>query len=213
MGWSTPSVVHLHSTYAGLALRPLLKWMGFRAGSPRPPVIYCAHGWSFDRQSSIVSRQLAMTLERLLAPLCDVIVCISLHEMRIAGEAGIPAEKLIHIANGVPREAPPMAEKAIDWPANAQRVLFVGRFDRQKGVDVLLDALSRLQVSAAAYLVGDSVLGDGHELSLPPNVRKTGWLSPSELAAYYASADVLVVPSRWKALVSSPPRRCAPACP
>jgi glycosyltransferase involved in cell wall biosynthesis len=198
MSWTEPSVVHLHSTYAGLALRPLLRWMSLRGASPRPPVIYCAHGWSFDRQSSFVSRLLAMTLERLLAPWCDAIVCISRHEMRIAEDAGIPPQKLTHIANGVPRESPPAAQTAIEWPANAQRVLFVGRFDRQKGVDILLDALTRLQVSVAAYLVGDSVLGDGQELSLPPNVRRTGWLSPSELAVYYASADVLVVPSRWE---------------
>lgn len=193
VGWTNPSVVHIHSTFAGLALRPLLKVMNLRV-----PVIYCAHGWSFDRQTSLLSQRVAMTLERLLAPWCDAIVCISQHEMRIAQDAGIPADKLVHIANGVPREAPQVADQAIDWPANAQRVLFVGRFDRQKGVDILLEALARLQVSTAACLVGDSVLGDEQELAIPPNVRKAGWLSPSELGAYYASADVLVVPSRWE---------------
>ncbi len=195
VGWTNPAVVHLHSTYAGLALRPLLK-----ADEPaRPAMVYCAHGWSFDRETSLLSQRFAMTLERLLAPWCEAIICISQHEMRIAREAGIPAEKLVHIANGVPREAPPIAEKAIEWPANAQRVLFVGRFDRQKGVDILLEALARLQVSTS--LPGWSATRcwvSGQELSIPANVRKSGWLSPSELAAYYASADVLVVPSRWE---------------
>lgn len=197
MGWSMPSIVHIHSTYAGLALRPLLKWMRWRGEIPAP-VVYCAHGWSFDRQTSFLSRRLAMTLERMLASWCDAIICISRHEMRIAEEAGIPPGYLVHIANGVPREAPAMADKTVEWQANARRVLFVGRFDRQKGVDVLLDALARLQVSTSAWLVGDSVLGDGTELAIPPNVRKAGWLAPSELAAYYASAEVLVVPSRWE---------------
>jgi glycosyltransferase involved in cell wall biosynthesis len=123
--------------------------------------------------------------------------------MRIAEQAGIPPGYLVHIANGVPRDAPAKSETNVEWQANTRRVLFVGRFDRQKGVDVLLDALARMQVSTSAWLVGapvlrDGVLGDGSELAVPPNVRKAGWLAPSELAAYYASAEVLIVPSRWE---------------
>lgn len=200
MGWSMPSIVHIHSTYAGLALRPMLKWVRWR-GESTPPIVYCAHGWSFDRQSSLLTKRLAMALERMLAPWCDAIVCISRHEMRIAEQAGIPPGYLVHVANGVPREAPAKAETTVEWPANRRRVLFVGRFDRQKGVDVLLDALARLQISTFAYVVGAPVLGDGgegNELVFPPNVRQAGWLAPAELAAYYSSAEVLVVPSRWE---------------
>ncbi len=33
---------------------------------------------------------------------------------------------------------------------------------------------------------------------MPPNARTTGWLSPSEIEAFYQSADIVVVPSRWE---------------
>jgi glycosyltransferase involved in cell wall biosynthesis len=192
-------VVHLHSTFAGLALRPLLRWAGSRSDT-RPIVVYCAHGWSFDRETSATSKRVAMWLEKALAPLCDAIVCISWHELRLARDAGFPAEKLIHIANGIPRDAPspPMSAPAPQWPEGKRRILFVGRFDRQKGVDLLTEAVAELGDAVFAFLVGDSVLGDGVALSLPANARATGWLSAPELTAYYASADVLVVPSRWE---------------
>jgi len=192
-----PAVVHLHSTFAGLALRPLLRWMNMR-GTLRAPVIYCAHGWSFDRETSFVSRMIAEWLERTLAPLCDAIVCISAHEMRLAAQAGIGSDKLIQINNGVPREAPAAPSKNVEWPEGKRRVLFVGRFDRQKGVDVLLDAMAQLQVSSFAWFVGERVLGDSAELKFPPNVRTTGWLTAGEISAYYESAEVLIVPSRWE---------------
>jgi glycosyltransferase involved in cell wall biosynthesis len=194
-----PDVIHLHSTFAGLALRPLLRWMRMR-GAVQAPVIYCAHGWSFDRDTSFLSRRLAAWLERTLAPLCDAIVCISAHELRLANEAGISGDSVVQITNGVPRDAPTPAAPgpAVEWPAGKRRVLFVGRFDRQKGVDVLLDAMSRMQVSSFGWLVGERVLGDGEELKFPPNVRSTGWLSAAEISAYYESAEVLVVPSRWE---------------
>ena len=45
VGRTRPDVVHLHSTFAGAALRPLL-----RVTATAATVIYCAHGWAFDRQ-------------------------------------------------------------------------------------------------------------------------------------------------------------------
>jgi glycosyltransferase involved in cell wall biosynthesis len=195
---TNPSVIHLHSTFAGLALRPLFRWMRIR-GTSTAPVVYCAHGWAFDRETSRASRQLAISLERSLASWCDAIVCISAHEMGLARKAGIARDRLVLVGNGVPREAlSANGTRAVEWPAGKRRVLFVGRFDRQKGVDLLLDALGELKDSAFACLVGDSVLGDGAPLNLPENARATGWLAGPELAAYYASADVLVAPSRWE---------------
>lgn len=139
-----------------------------------------------------------MTLERSLAPSCDAIVCISEHEMRLAQRARIPERKLAHIANGIPAKAPLAVMSRPAWPNDKRRVLFVGRFDKQKGVDILLEALHELRDSTFAYLVGSSVLGDGVPFTIPDNVRTTGWLSGSALTTYYETADMLVAPSRWE---------------
>jgi glycosyltransferase involved in cell wall biosynthesis len=190
-----PSVVHLHSTFAGAALRPLLRLIRTRAN-----VVYCAHGWAFDRETSVVSRFVARRVERILAHCCDAIVCISQHERIAAERIGIDPRKLLLISNGIPRDNPraPAHLTGVQWPEGKRRVLFVGRFDRQKGVDLLLAALAKLEDRAFCYLVGDTVLGDAELTAIPPNAQVTGWLSPPEIELFYRSADVVVVPSRWE---------------
>src|SRR5205085_4105776 len=68
-------------------------------------------------------------------------------------------------------------------------VLFAGRLETEKGVEVLLEAWRRAAI-------GDGVLelaGDGSLRARVPNAL--GPLPPEELRARYAAADVVVVPS------------------
>ncbi|MGA8706216.1 MAG: glycosyltransferase family 4 protein [Steroidobacteraceae bacterium] len=187
-----PDIVHLHSTFAGALLRPLLALR-----YPRLPVLYCPHGWAFFRDQSRLARSLTRALERICARWCDGIVCVSRHERRAAMRVGIDAQKLHVIPNSLSRSRPAAAFD-IRWPPGARRLLFVGRFDRQKGIDVLFEALTSLGDAAFAYVIGDSLhtrLAD-----LPANARCVGWKSGAELEAYYASTDVVVMPSRWEGL-------------
>ncbi len=188
-----PDIVHLHSTFAGALLRPL-----FALCYPRLPVIYCPHGWAFFREQSRLARSLTCYLERLWARWCDGIVCVSRHERRAAMRVGIDSQKLHIIPNGLSRSRPAAADLDLHWPAGRRRLLFVGRFDRQKGIDVLFDALTRLGESAFAYVIGDSL--HARLAELPANARCVGWKIGAELEAYYASADVVVMPSRWEGL-------------
>jgi glycosyltransferase involved in cell wall biosynthesis len=73
-------------------------------------------------------------------------------------------------------------------------VLFVGRLEREKGVDVLLEAWrrARLPDGAVLGLAGDGPLGGA--LS-GPGVRALGYVPRAELPTFYAAADVLVLPS------------------
>ena len=194
-----PDVVHLHSTFAGLLMRPLL---AHRRLALR--VVYCPHGWAFDRQAGTVQTALARTSERLLSRWCDRVLCVSEHELVRAREVGISTELLQLVRNGI-RKA--QAEQATTphcddpWPPGSLRVLFVGRLDRQKGVDILYSAMEHLQDRAHAVVVGASVAGGGcNACETPANVTHVGWRTRGEIETLYASADVLVVPSRWEAL-------------
>jgi len=87
-------------------------------------------------------------------------------------------------------------------PAYGRTVLFVGRITQEKGLDLLLDALTR--VAGDWHL---NVVGDGIAMSeirakvrgsrLGSRVTFRGWLTGESLAQAYREAAVVVVPSRW----------------
>lgn len=198
LAWQ-PEIVHLHSTFAGL-VRPVLMAL------PHPAkVVYCAHGWAFDRESGRVLQRAIEVAERALSPLADAVVSISRHDDRRAASIGIAADRCWLVANGIadlPRVQEPSVQEvaATDamWPKDRLRVLFVGRLDRQKGVDILYDTMRKLGDRAHAIVVGEAVVGRCRNGSAPANVQLVGWLNRQRLVDLYASADVLVAPSRWE---------------
>lgn len=92
--------------------------------------------------------------------------------------------------------------------ANECRILFAGRTDDTKGVDLLLEAAAQLECDGWHLdIVGDDILDYGYglddvrtdidRLGLGDRVTTHGWVDYRELAPYYAQADVFVHPGRW----------------
>lgn len=192
-----PSVVHAHSTIAGIASR-----LGLLFVPSRPKIVYCAHGWAFDRPISGMQSKVVALVERVLASCTDVIVCISEHDRASAITHGLPPGTLITLLNGIRDEPASDAVRRtaewIEWPAGVTRVLYAGRFDHQKGTDLLAAAMGRLKGVAHAHAIGSAVLGDSDSLAWPANVTVHGWMAREDLRPYIESCDVLVMPSRWE---------------
>lgn len=187
-----PTVVHIHSTFAGLSCRPLLNLTRHR-----PRVVYCPHGWAFERIGR--TARLAARAERLLAPAADAIVCVSEAEQRAALRVGIPAHKLHVVLNGLPDLVPaPTVPFAAD--GGLLKLLFVGRFDRQKGFDILIEALRRVRREVEVDVFGESVLGEDAIDELPGFVHLHGWQPFAAIAPFMQHCDALVMPSRWEGL-------------
>jgi glycosyltransferase involved in cell wall biosynthesis len=105
------------------------------------------------------------------------------------------------IANGVDTQRfQPAVDTLHDGPV---RLLFVGRVVRQKGLDVLLDALSRLPDTASFEL---TIIGDGPlraelaaqaaRLGLDQRTHFVGWVGREDMPGALGRADVFVFPSR-----------------
>lgn len=188
------SIYHLHSTFSGLISRPLLKILRRKTN-----IIYCAHGWAWDRSQANHKKIAIKFIERFLSNFCDRIICISNHDFIVACEARIPEKKLKTIQNGIAKSAIAVSTPFLPAEETTKlKVLFIGRFDHQKGADIYCEAMSQISDIAIGYLAGGGVLFDSKELRIPQNVYPTGWLSPRELAAVFEHVDLIVIPSRWE---------------
>lgn len=189
-----PDVVHLHSSFAGFVLRSALA-----ARSQAPGVVYCPHGWAFCRETGRLSHHVTKAAETLLSRTTDRIICISGDEFNEALRAGIPAQRLSLVPNGISKKRPQIEKDAVSWATEKTKVLFVGRLDRQKGFDLLIEAARQLEGVLDVRIVGASVINKSEGPVAPSNVTLLGWLDRQEIEAHLEAADLVVIPSRWEA--------------
>jgi glycosyltransferase involved in cell wall biosynthesis len=189
-----PDIVHIHSTLAGLVLRPILILM-----PSRPRIIYCPHGWAFSRETSRASTVVASLFERVLAALTDRIICISHDEYTAACRAGMSEERLSLVISGLSATRKKPDRSNSTWPTKRLKVLFIGRLDRQKGFDLLIEAAQTLKNLAEVRMIGSPVVNSREKFQIPSNVELLGWLERKEIEVQLDLADLTVIPSRWEA--------------
>ena len=179
-------IIHLHSTYAGL-LR--IFWL-------RGAVVYCPHGWAFSREDGLLLTSVFGAIEKALVPLSKAILCISEHERAVALQRGLKPDKLRVIKNGIDDI---FYERNV--PGLSINVAFIGRFDRQKGLDIFLGAVGSLFREDIKFkVVGDYIVSDGEvqQETVRENVEMLGWIGAREIARLLSTIDAVVIPSRWE---------------
>lgn len=156
-----PDIVHVHSTIAGVVVRLVLLTL-----RNRPSIIYSPHCWAFLLSySNRLLPFIVQLIERYLARITNCIVCVSAHEKQVAIDAGIPASKCVVIHNGIKDvvdvgPAPSMTHSR----TGMVHILFIGRFDAQKGFDIYLEAMRRLRGVAIGTAVGSFIVQRPAEL-------------------------------------------------
>lgn len=190
-----PDVIYCHSTWAGLFGRlPLFLLL------KHIRVIYNAHGWAFLRDTAEWKRKIYALVERLLLCKTDAVINVSRYEQKAALRYHLKAEKQHIIYSGISSKKQTIDE-TLQLSSKSINLLFVGRFDPQKGVDYLLEAFekcSRRDIHLS--LVGDNVIG-GIQIEKKNTDRVTfcGWVAHDKLASYYSACDAVIMPSRWEA--------------
>jgi D-inositol-3-phosphate glycosyltransferase len=98
------------------------------------------------------------------------------------------------------------ARRALDL-GDTPTLLFVGRLDPIKGIDLLLESVSLLRTPARLLVVGGDPNGDPEverlraraaELGIADRVRFPGAVPQPDLPTYYHAVDAVVVSSRYE---------------
>jgi glycosyltransferase involved in cell wall biosynthesis len=194
VGRVDPDLVHLHSSKAGLAGRLAIRG--------RRPTLFQPHAWSFYAVDGLVRRG-AVAWERFGARWASAIVCVSEGERDDGAAAGIRARWTV-VPNGVdlgffsvePRD---QARNRLGL-GRGPLAVSIGRFARQKGLDVLLEAWPRVltQVSDAQLVLVGSGPAEAELQARARSARLVG--EQEDVRPWLAAADVVVVPSRWEGL-------------
>jgi D-inositol-3-phosphate glycosyltransferase len=88
-----------------------------------------------------------------------------------------------------------------------QMLLFVGRLDAIKDLDLLLASVARMRTDAVLHIVGgdpdgdpelDRLRGLAGDLGIAERIRFPGAVAQRDLPSYYRAADALVVTSRYE---------------
>jgi len=188
-----PHVVHIHEPLA-----PVVSAAAAAFG-PRP-LVGTFHAWAASHRLQRAARPAVGRVVRRL----DARIAVSPAAQQFAsGAYGIPLGTFRVVPNGVDEAAFATAAPLPEL-ADPERplLLFVGRLEPRKGLDVAIRAFLRLRSSTPRLRL--CVVGDGGERSrcqemVPPSLRPdvlfVGSVSQQELPRYHASADVFLAPS------------------
>jgi glycosyltransferase involved in cell wall biosynthesis len=147
---------------------------------------------------SLPVKKLYTCVERFLARRTDALVSISFSELDAAVKANVVAPLHRVIYHGVPprKEHSPVP---VSVDANRANFVFIGRFDRQKGLDLLLDAFADPRLNHVdLWLIGGTTLGHRYIIPDQPNIKLIGWVANAHIDDYIRCFDAVIVPSRWE---------------
>ena len=199
-----PDIVYAHSSKAGAIAR--VADIGLKNHC-----VYNPHGWAFNMQCSAKRKVMYTAIEKVAAPFCDKIICISDAEKQSALDKKICREdKLQVIFNGVDIEAyengarGTVKRKDLNIPEDAFVVGMVGRISPQKAPDVFIKMAKHVKdkVSNAHFII----VGNGDQEAEIKKYAKdndfldslhiTGWVDNP--MSYVELFDVACLLSRWE---------------
>jgi len=192
-------LVHIHALFSYAALPAALA--AHRAGVPyivRP--LGTLNRWGIENRRPWLKKLSFRVLESRILASAAGIHYTSEQELVEAGELGVSANPLI-IPNAV--ELP--AREARPRRHDRKVILFLSRFDRKKGLDLLFEAFSRVRnecPDAVLVLAGTgdpewvaSLKINAERLGIASDVIWAGFLTGEDKWAALSGADVFVLPS------------------
>lgn len=145
-----------------------------------------------SRSGSTMLAGMQLAWRRGAIPNVDRFIVLTEFARSIFERGGIASERLVVRPNTVRDVGFVDATRAADAP-----LLFVGRLEQSKGIDVLLDAWGDGIADHRLLVAGEGPLGDQLAARTPGSVQLLGQRPRTEIDELVRSARALVVPSTW----------------
>lgn len=191
-----PDIVFFHSSFALFAL------LFLKFTNRTSKFIYCSHGWAGNRGDvKGLKNWIIMQIEGRLCGIADIVVNVSKSDYLFAYENNYKGEH-ITIENAALPSRCDTHQKNLEPNDDIINLLFVGRHDEQKGLDILIEAyLNVLQVRNDVKLrvIGEAVVNSNSYDGKYANIEFLGWVGPDDIDTHYRKSDIVVMPSRWEA--------------
>lgn len=199
-----PNIIYAHSSKAGAIAR--MADIGLKNRC-----VYNPHGWAFNMRCSEKKKMMYAVIEKIAAPFCDKIICISDAEKQSALHKKIcKEEKLQVIFNGVDIKAyengthGKVKRADLNIPEDAFVVGMVGRISPQKAPDVFvrMAKLVKDEVPNAHFVIVGSgnqeaeVRQYAEDNGFEDSLHITGWVN--DPMSYVELFDIACLLSRWE---------------
>lgn len=199
-----PDIVYAHSSKAGAIARVADIGLKNRC-------VYNPHGWAFNMRCSAKKKAMYTAIEKMAAPFCDKIICISDAEKQSALDKKICREdKQRVIFNGVDIETyengvhGAIKRRNLNIPEDAFVVGMVGRMSPQKAPDVFVKMAKQVKdkvPNAHFIIVGngnqeDEIRKYAEDNGFSNSLHITGWVDNP--MSYVELFDVACLLSRWE---------------
>ncbi|KAF5029704.1 glycosyltransferase family 4 protein [Methanosarcina mazei] len=195
LGELKPDIIHSHSADLGF-------FISFAAKFYNIPVVNTCHGISFDDKRYFFLKRQA---EKFFIKHSGFkkVIAVDKNGLEILKKAEI--KNGIYIPNGV--DIHRFENITREKNCGKIRFLFVGRLEKQKGLEYLLKATEYLRSKNDFEII---IAGNGREAKklkesakeygIQDIVKFTGKLSEQELFEHYLKCDIFVLPSLWEGL-------------
>ena len=203
------ALIHCHTPVGGV--------LGRIAGlisKRKPKVIYTAHGFHFYKGAPIINNVIYQFVERLLAPLTDIMILINKEDYNAARTMHLRNKGKIYQIPGigldlsyfspVSKSEKQVYRRSIEIGSDVFFILSVGELNQNKNHKIVIKALKKIDSEHLTDVpIVYGICGDGffkedirrfaRDIGLGEKIHFFGY--QKEIKDYYAAADLTVFPS------------------
>lgn len=185
-----PTVVHLHSSFAGA--------VGLAAVKGSVPTVLSPHAFAFTMENlSPLTQAIVRRLEGALVQRCSVVGAVSWTEAEQARGA-LGASRVTVVENGIPELDDARLRTRSVRDSGRPKVVAAGRIGPQRQPHLVAEILDGVRDIADVEWVGAAPPGTGYDTPLRErSIPITGWVTREETMKALETADVYLHYSAW----------------